>query len=177
MLDIVHLCRELKIERVLFQPVVANNIDQTQRRNDAAGFVPKERIGILDRSVDGLIDYKKQSAASFDFIANSLRYLELIKKYFRSGIKLNALPCYAGYNRLQIVQEGRIYFCVSQQENEANLGDIKRDSLKSLWFSKEAKSFRRLIRRCDNPCLQWCSYRDEFMELTGLWQKRKLFGP
>ena len=177
LLDIVHLCRELKIERVLFQPVVANNIDQTQRRNDAAGFVPKERIGILDRSVDGLIDYKKQSAASFDFIANSLRYLELIKKYFRSGIKLNALPCYAGYNRLQIVQEGRIYFCVSQQENEANLGDIKRDSLKSLWFSKEAKSFRRLIRRCDNPCLQWCSYRDEFMELTGLWQKRKLFGP
>ena len=175
LIKIIELCKKLKIERVLFQPVVANNIDQTERLAGNPGFVPRERLGVLDRAMDGLIEYKKQSASNFDFIGNSIRNLSLIKKYFRGEITPKDQPCYAGYNRLQIVQEGKLYFCVNQQQHQANLGDIKKDSLASLWFSEEARSFRRLIKKCDNPCLQWCSYRDEFMELAGAWQKSRYF--
>jgi len=175
LMSVVELCRRLHIARVLFQPVVAKNIDQTQRDTSSPGFVKKERFGVLDEAIKNLLEYKKSSPANFDFIGNSLRHLKLIEQYFKGRLRPSVLPCYAGYNRVQIVQEGKLYFCVSQQAYETNLGNIEKDSLKDLWFSKEAKFYRRLIRRCKSPCLQWCSYRDEFFELEALFQKKFLF--
>jgi len=176
LLDVVCLSRKLGVARVLFQPVVANNIDQTQRKTDFPGFVNSQRIAVLENAIDKLINYKKQSAQNYDFIGNSVKYLNLIKKYFKGTLKPGDLPCYAGYNRLQIVQEGKVYFCVNQEKHEANFGDISKDPLKQLWFSKRAKFYRKLIKKCASPCLQWCSYRDGFIELEEVLQKRILFG-
>lgn len=175
LLEVVNLCKRLEIERVLFQPVVANNIDQTHRTVNFPGFVPLERLNVLDEAINTLLRYKKESLQNFDFIGNSIKNLKLIKEYFRGKLKLSEYPCYAGYNRVQIVQEGKLYFCVSQERYEANFGDIKKDSLKDLWFSKKAKFYRRLIKQCKFPCLQWCSYRDDFNELLGIFQKRSIF--
>lgn len=175
LLDIVYLCKNLGAEKVLFQPIVANNIDQTQRDDIFSGFVPLERFHILDEAIDKLTKYKKSSLEDFDFIGNSINHLNLIKKYFRRKVKSLEYPCYGGYNRLQIVQEGKIYFCVSQSQYEANFGNIKESSLKDLWFSKRARFYRKLIRKCKFPCLQWCSYRDGFIELSGIWQKKIIF--
>lgn len=176
LLGVVHLCKTLEIERVLFQPVVANNIDQTQRNANSPGFVPPGRIRVLDKAINKLLQYKRESAQNFDFVGNSMKNLKLIKKYFRGKLKPKDSPCYAGYNRLQIVQEGKLYFCANQERYEANFGDIKKDSLRSLWYSGKAKSYRKLIRQCRFPCLQWCSYRDDFYELIGMIQKEILFG-
>jgi radical SAM protein with 4Fe4S-binding SPASM domain len=176
LLEVIHLCKRLEVERVLFQPVVANNIDQTERKANSSGFVPPERFDLLDEAMDELINYKKGSLQNFNFIGNSIRNLKLIKKYFRGSIKPFQYQCYAGYNRAQIVQEGKLYFCVSQEKYKANFGDINKDSLRDLWFSKEAKFYRKLIKRCKSPCLQWCSYRDDFNELIGIFQKKFLFG-
>lgn len=129
----------------------------------------------MDQAIDGLIAYKKSSRENFDFIGNSTRHLELIKKYFRGTLGPTEMPCYAGYNRLQIIQEGKLYFCVSQAENQAAFGDIRKNTLKELWFSRRAGVYRKQIRRCRVPCLQWCSYRDGFMELSGMLQKERLF--
>lgn len=175
LLNVVRLCRELGIERVLFQPVVANNIDQTERDTASFSFVFPEKQQVLEEAIGRLIDYKKESSRNFDFIGNSIKNLKLIKRYFRNEVKPSEQPCYAGYNRLQIVQEGKVYFCVNQKKYEANFGDIKKDSLKNLWYSREAKFYRKLIRKCEFPCLQWCSYRDEFIALTGALEKNRLF--
>ena len=139
------------------------------------GFVPSHRLNVLDEAIDKLLRYKKESPQNFDFIGNSIKNLELIKKYFRGVLKPEELPCYAGYNRVQVIQEEKLYFCVSQEKYEANFGDIEKDSLKDLWFSGKAKFYRKLIKRCQFPCLQWCSYRDEFYELVGIFQKEFLF--
>lgn len=172
---IVRFCRGIGIERLLFQPVVANNIDQTQRQNVFPGFEHPETYAKLDKSIDWLISHKKESKANFDFIGNSIRHLNLIKKYFRGKVSPRSLPCYAGYNRVQIVQEGKLYFCVNQKKYDANFGDIKKDNLKDLWYSSRAKFYRKLIRKCSFPCLQWCAYRDEFIELLGIFQKKLFF--
>lgn len=176
LLNVVRLCRELGIERVLFQPVVANNIDQTERESVFSGFVSPQRYEILDEAIDKLINYKNESSQNFDFIGNSVNNLRLIKRYFRNGLKPLEQPCYAGYNRLQIVQEGKVYFCVNQKKYKANFGDIEKDSLRNLWYSPEAKFYRKLIKGCESPCLQWCSYRDEFIELFGVLEKKSFFG-
>jgi len=172
---VVDLCRDLKVDRVLFQPVVANNIDQTQRMSEFPGFIKPERFPLLERVIDELIAYKKKSPENFGFIGNSIRYLNLIKKYFKGTLRHWDLPCYAGYNRVQIVQEGKIYFCVSQEKYVANFGDVSKDHLKDLWYSPKAKFYRKIIRNCKTPCLQWCSYRDGFIELQELIQKKLIF--
>lgn len=172
LMEVVKLCKHLEISRVLFQPVVANNIDQASQDSTCATFVRADRLDVLDKAIDALLSYKKTSLENFDFIGNSLRHLELIKEYFRGHVKPRDFPCYAGYNRLQIVQEGKVYFCVSQAKYVAAFGDIRHDSLKGLWFSRDARLYRKLIRKCRYPCLQWCSYRDDFGEWAGIFQKR-----
>jgi len=175
LLAIVNLCRELEIERILFQPVVANNIDQSQRDIHSSSFVAPGRLEVLNKAIDDLINYKKESLENFSFIANSIKNFRLIKRYFAGKVKPWEQACYAGYNRLQIVQEGKVYFCINQKNYEANFGDIRYDSLKDLWYSKKARFYRKIIRKCKYPCLQWCSYRDEFIELLEMFQKKILF--
>lgn len=176
LMDIVKLCRKIKISRLIFQPVVGDNTDQRRRDRDSSVFVSKDRHVILDNAINDLIKYKMQSRDNFDYIANSVKHLQLINSYFK-GKRLSPreMPCYAGYNRLQIVQEGKVYFCVNQENHEATYGDVGKDSLKALWFSSKARFYRKLIRKCNFPCLQWCSYRDDFNELSGELQKNKLF--
>lgn len=173
--DVVCLCKKLGIEKIIFQPVVSKNIDQTKRESNSAGTIPLERFGLMDTMIDKLINCKKESLSNFELIANSTVNLQLIKKYFRGTVKPQELKCYAGYNRLQIVQEGKVYFCVSQEGREANFGDIVKDSIRDLWFSKEAQSYRKMIRKCKFPCLQWCSCRDNFIKFSEIFQKIYLF--
>jgi radical SAM protein with 4Fe4S-binding SPASM domain len=174
-MDVVRLCRKLKIPRIIFQPVVHDNTDQNRIDFSSEVFIPEHRFPLLDGAIDSLIEYKRSSRDNFDFIANSIPHLKLIKKYFRSALKPQELPCYSGFNRIQVVQEGKIYFCVNQSEHEAVVGNMNTDSLKEVWFSKEARDLRKLIRKCVFPCLQWCAYRDEFIEMSDIWEKDRLF--
>ncbi len=175
LIDVANLCKRLNIERVLFQPVVVNNIDQTLRDADSPNLIPYNKLPVLDKEMNRLIEYKKSSPENFKLVGNSIKYLGLIKKYFRGKISPREWPCYAGYNRVQIVQEGKLYFCVSQEKYDANFGNVSKDSLRDLWYSNEAKFYRKLIRNCKVPCLQWCSYRDGFIELLEIVQRKILF--
>lgn len=175
LLGIVRLCRQLKIEKVLFQPVVTSNIDQTKREDNSPGSIPLGRFPVLDKAINTLIEHKMSSLANFDSIANSVKNLQTIKKYFKRKVSRRTFPCYAGYNRMQIIQEGKVYFCVNQQQYETNFGDVAKDSLQDLWFSKQAKTYRKLIRSCKVPCLQWCAYRDSFTEFFDFFNRRILF--
>ena len=174
--DIVLLCRGLGISKLIFQPVVRDNTDQTRVDFNSSVFIPPARYAELDAMLDRLIAYKLQSPENFNFIANSTRHLKLIKKYFRSTLKPGAQPCYAGYNRVQIVQEGKLYFCVNQNKYEATFGDVAVDSLRDLWFSRKAHACRKLIRGCGVPCLQWCAYRDDFIKFSEILQQVRFFG-
>lgn len=176
LLDVVHLSNRLKAERIMFQPVVMNNADQSCQDSDSSIFIRPSRFNTLDKAIDNLISYKKSSPRNFDFIANSLKHLSLIKKYFKRQPISNIWPCYAGYNRLQIAQDYRIYFCIPPNKAlDASFGDVSKDNLIDLWYSKEARIRRKLIRRCNVPCLQWCSYRDDFIKLLETFQKFFLF--
>jgi len=176
LVQVVDLCKSLEVDKVLFQPVVACNVDQTQRKREFPGSVPKERLKVLDEAILELIRYKQRTPSNYSFLANSIKRLELMKEYFRGSIDHRDLPCYAGYNRLQIIQEGKVYFCVNRDQNEAVFGDIKNESLKKLWYSKRADQYRKMIRQCPTPCLQLCSQREEFIELVEFSEKKDLFG-
>lgn len=170
--EVIGLCRRLKIERVILQPVVIDNADQSTRDFNSSLFVPPERSDVLDRTLQWLIAYKKADRDNFDFISNDVRHIKLIGKYFKKDLKSIKMSCYAGYNRLQITQDHRIYFCIPPNKKyDASFGDIKKSSLKELWFSEDARIRRKLIKQCRVPCLQWCAYRDDFLEWAAVFQK------
>jgi len=175
LMEVINLCKKLKISQIIFQPVVGNNTDQARADFNSLVFIPQNRFKILDDAIDSLIKYKLSNKDNFRFIANSLKHLKLIKNYFRGKLKPQEIPCYAGYNRIQVVQEGKIYFCVNQDKHVSTFGDVETENLKELWFSQKARSYRRLIRKCDFPCLQWCSYRDEFIALSDAFRKMILY--
>jgi MoaA/NifB/PqqE/SkfB family radical SAM enzyme len=169
--DVIDLCRQLELCRIIFQPVVADNTDQANPDLNSPASVPPRRHAVLDQAIDGIIRYKLANDDNYRFVANSLGHLRLIKRYFRGTVKPWEMPCYAGYNRLQVVQESKVYFCVNQNQHTSTYGDVARDSLRDLWFSEKAKSYRTIIHQCAYPCLQWCSYRDEFFDLEDMMRE------
>lgn len=161
LLDIVHLARRLDAACVGFQPVVKDNTDARLRDNADPNWVPESRYDTLDRSLDALIKHKLLCKENFEFIFTSVKQLEMAKKYFR-GV-LPRQNCYTGFNRMIISQDGKIYFCAQEpQKGEISFGDIHRESLKDLWYSRQATIFRKSIKKCNHPCLLGCSLRDEF---------------
>ncbi len=172
LMEIVHMCRRLRVSHLSFQPVVVNNTDQSSRNFNSDLLVPPERFKALDRAIEGLITYKQSSRDNFHFITNDIKHLKLIRKYFKRNFKGIERPCYAGYNRLQVTQDHRIYFCIPPNEKyDASFGDVKKSTLRELWFSKDARIRRKLIKKCKVPCLQACSYRDDFSEWASVFQE------
>jgi len=172
LLEIVNLCRRLGFHQVLFQPVVPVNIDQAKKNKRS--LISSDRLHVIEESIDKLIAFKKKSKENFDYVGNGIKQLKDIKKYFKGDIGSIHQNCYVGYNRIQVVQEGKLYFCVNQDIDVATFGNIKKDQIKKLWFSKEAKNYRKKIRNCKTPCLQWCSYRDQFYYMQGFFDKLRL---
>lgn len=165
LVDVISLCKELRIGSIAFQPAVINNVNQSIRDFCPPIFIPPSRLAILDEAMDKLINYKKKDS---NFILNEIKFFTLMKKYFRREFSLKDVwPCYAGYNRLQITQDYVMYFCIPpHKQYKTSFGDVSKDRLKDLWYSKEAKIRRKLIKRCNVPCLQYCSYRFEFVRLS-----------
>jgi len=161
LMDIVYLARELEVSCIGFQPLVIDNTDARIRDNSNPNWIPESRYDILDRSIDMLIEYKLSNLDNFRFILTNLNRIRLIKEYFRGNLyKQN---CYMGFNRIIISQDGKIYFCAQEPDKgDISFGDIQRQRLKDLWYSRKAQIFRKSIKNCIKPCLLGCAHRDDF---------------
>lgn len=172
LLDIVKLTQNLGMGGVNFQPFVPDNSDQRKIDYSKPSWVLPERYGILDRAIDDLINFKLSNRTNFDFICNTISHLKMMKKYFRGTLKKGARKCYTGYNRLQITRNGTIYFCAEgKAKGEVALDNIYKDKLADLWYSRDAKIFRKNIKKCPQVCLQFCSYRTDFDKIMNYLYK------
>ncbi|MDD5115942.1 MAG: radical SAM protein [Candidatus Omnitrophica bacterium] len=163
LMDIVNLARSVGVDGIGFQPVVINNTDQRLRNREDANWIPPSRYALLDKSINRLLEYKCLNEDNFKFIYTGLVQLQLIKDYFKGNSALGRQKCYAGFNRIIVSQDGKVYFCAADpRSGEVSFGDIHRDRLKSLWYGRQARVFRKSIRKCPNHCLLSCSRRGEF---------------
>lgn len=74
--DIIDLCQKLQISRIIFQPVVFNNADQSDRDSGDSVFIAPERFMVLDQAIDKLIAFKKSSRQNYRYIANTIGQLK-----------------------------------------------------------------------------------------------------
>jgi len=166
LINIVNLARALGCDGIGFQPVVMNNTDQRLRNNPNSNWIPASRYSLLDKSIDKLLEYKFSNNDNFKFIYTGLIQLSLIKDYFKRSLTLSKQQCYAGFNRIVISQDGKLYFCAKEPDKgEISFGNIHEDKLKDLWYSDKARVFRKSIKRCGNHCLLSCTRRNEFDNL------------
>lgn len=177
LLKVTKLTQSLKMEGINFQPFVPDNSDQQKIDYSSPAWVPQNRYDLLDKAIDDLIKFKLSSKKNFDFISNTIPHLNMIKKYFRGELKKGDRNCYAGFNRLQITRNGTVYFCVEGKKGGGTaMGNIYKDRLDEIWYSKDARIFRKNIKKCNNVCLQFCSYRTDFDKIINGLHKIYYFG-
>lgn len=67
-----------------------------------------------------------------------------------SNKKSRDWKCFAGYNRLTVVANGDVWIC------DTTLGNINKEKLKEIWYSRKAKVFRKKVKKCSNLCFLDC---------------------
>jgi radical SAM protein with 4Fe4S-binding SPASM domain len=105
----------------------------------------KKFLDKLDNSIDLLILYKRK----YNFINNSSHYLRMIKYFFRK--KKSPVNCYQGYDRFLIDPQGNVSLCFKTP----SLGNLKKERIEKVWFSKKAMKVRRLMKKCSR-CWMTC---------------------
>lgn len=139
--------KELNVNSIQFQPLLANNLIMKERSSRVKYWVPKERLWVLDEAVELLITFKK---ANNSLVRNSLNNLYLIKKYFRGLLTNQDVKCLYAVKTMLIANNGDVTTCFD------SYGNIRRNTLAEIFNSKVAEYSRKKVAECSNPCLLPC---------------------
>jgi MoaA/NifB/PqqE/SkfB family radical SAM enzyme len=95
-------------------------------------------------------------------VLNKREDLRLIPRYYREGLGKLEAPCWAGWKELYVNADGRVVMCDGKLDflNGA-FGDVRKQTLRELWKAPELAARRRVVKRCETPCIQNCYLRRE----------------
>ena len=146
LLDIAHLAKSLGATRLAIRPVHLDNTDPRNFKTDSNIWVPEDKLGEFCAVIDRLKEFNNKTGF-IDFNPD----LDWFKSYFKKGYIMPTNLCYMGYNRLIIAfnekESYEIWMCGGM------IGDIRKKSIREIWYSKEAKASRKQIRKCKKACL------------------------
>jgi len=155
LLGIIDIAKELKVDSVYFIPLLRDNTDLnnvsdgyqlwlTKKESDELGIILKEAIR-LSREKGVNLEVK---------IPN-----DSMVKYYRSEIHGKEWMCYGGFKNIFITlcnPEKKEYFQPYVRICMEFIGNVRRERLKDIWFSKNAYDAREKIKYCKAPCMQPC---------------------
>lgn len=91
----------------------------------------------------------------FKKVTNSIPNFKerLTRKYYLRGLHNRLVykkgspnpPCLALRSHLRILPNGDVPICLA---NSTIVGNLRKTSLKDLWFSEEIKKYRQLVKKC-----------------------------
>jgi len=139
--------KNIGVSEIQFQALIENNLVLKERKLKDVMWVPHERMPLLDKTIDQLIEFKKNNP---DLVYNKIEEFELIKKYFRKELKPTDIVCYQNFKTMLMSSDGRVTTCYNVT------GDTKLSGLKEIWDSESSKKGRELVNKCKSPCLIPC---------------------
>jgi len=148
--ELIGLARFLKstgANSIQFQPLLANNLVMKDRSEGVRYWIPRERLAVLDRVIDELVDFKEENPK---LVVNSAQNLLLAKKYFRDALNPGDVSCRSAAETMLIANNAKASTCFSAY------GDTRSKSLKEIWNSAKAAEARRFVSACSKPCLLPC---------------------
>lgn len=113
------------------------------KRDEFIHFWPKSSKRVCS-IIDELIRLKKDGSK----ISNQICQLEAFKSYYQYPERFVKKTKCNMDSAVHISSTGDIFLCYRW----ARLGNIKRDSLAEVWYSKEADEVREDIQRCQDNC-------------------------
>lgn len=150
-LDLVVLIKKMHVDSFVMQPIHPQESESafniTSDKSDM--LVPKSRYKKIDRTIDKLIELKKENS---DFVENSITYLELARRFLKNEIL--RFECLAGFSFCGIDAKGNVYSCLYQKP----IGNIINYSLKEIWYSDLYNKTRNGMKTC-SKCLLLCHHR------------------
>lgn len=147
LLPLANFLKSLNVNSIQFQPLLANNLIMNERSNRAKYWIPEKRLPILDKAVDGLIEFKRTHSA---LVRNSENNLKLVKKYFRNILTCEDVKCLYGIKTILVANNGNVTTCFDCY------GNIRRSPLKEIFYSVSAQKARQGVASCSHPCLLPC---------------------
>lgn len=144
--DIFDFIKSLGANSLQFQALLPNNLMMAERK-DSPFWVEKERLGILDQSLDELIKLKEENAG---FIRNSAFNLALMKKYFRGQLTADDVECFSAEKTVLISNQGICSTCF------AGYGNIREQSLMEIISGRKRVEAKDAVKKCRWPCLLPC---------------------
>lgn len=155
MWEYVILGNKLPVSAVGFQPIAVNNADLKFNDTNSPMWIPESRLSLLDKMIDKVIEYKKRRSGKQPVIGNTFVHLEAIKKHFRGQLSQQYIKCYMGYTRVAISPDSNVSLCGK------GIGNVNYQTMRDIWNSEIARQERSNIKKCQKPCLQFCSIRPE----------------
>ena len=153
----------LPIHRILIQPIGVLTEDLPVENWRQYRYWVND-MAALDRTIRYLIEKRKTDRR----LLNTEQDFEDWKTYFKNpALTLNkqVKKCSAGYDRISINEKLTVNLGC---DVFGELGNIKRASIRQLWYSRKAKDIRRKMMKCTYPCNYNC-----FKDLSLLEKIRK----
>ena len=148
-LPMIEFARSKKCNIIVFQPVLFNNTKMYEKRGDI--LWPSENSVLkLKDSLKKVVNLKDTLKDLCIYTDTSI--LEVIPDYFKGKRPRGNFKCYEGIKRIVITFDGKIWSCVGIY------GDLRKNSLRRIWLSKEAAEIRKKVKKCKAHCLQDCVY-------------------
>jgi radical SAM protein with 4Fe4S-binding SPASM domain len=134
--------------------LVMNNLKKFKENRDAKGLLnPVIRVSFIqfpDTTVKELEDAKNLFLQFSDAIGFQ-QYVDPTKKIgkdkeYPNGYKSDFV-CHQPFTRLSIIEDGRVSPCCLDYDQELVVGDVSKQSLKSIWESREMNDIRETLEK------------------------------
>ena len=163
LLNIAALAKELGCTRLALRPAHVSNADPLKRDFIHAPFwIPPSELERFKKVVDELKAFNEQTGY-LDFPPQA----DLLNDYFKNGFLPPLGSCYLGFTRLIISYNEKksygIWMCRDM------VGDIRKNSLRQIWYGWQARKIRKLIRKCSKFCLFPEMYEPELKNISTLY--------
>lgn len=124
-------------------------------------WINEKKLTLFGKEVDNICDYIKNDTSGFRY-ANSVKNLQLFKRYYARTLHSTDVKCYNGLKEFYINSNGDGIMCDGELNFIAdNMGNIRQTPLRIVWKSKKAKEMRQKIKNCEHQCVQECYLRQD----------------
>ncbi|MDD5115943.1 MAG: glycosyltransferase [Candidatus Omnitrophica bacterium] len=144
--ELARYVRSTGANSLQFQVLLSNNLRMSERKKSPF-WIPEERLSSLDLTVEGLKRFKEENTG---FIRNSMKNLELTKKYYRGTLTSADVQCVSALDTILVSNQGDCTTCFCAY------GDIKNNKLEDILKHEKIKKSRQMVRSCRWPCLLPC---------------------
>jgi len=147
LISLARLAQDIGCSRLAVRPAHVNNADPLNKDFSNAQFwITPEEISEFKTVVDSLTLLNRETNF-LDFPPG----FELLTDYFRNGYLPPLGSCFIGFTRLIISYNEKSSYGVWMCEDM--VGDIRKESLKDIWYGRRALKLRKKIKNCARVCL------------------------